>query len=162
MSSQSNRSSSEETAVRHSGSNRILIGIGLVAIILVVVASFLTRNRSEENFTPGTPESMVQSYLKAAIDGRNDLAISYLSTTSRCTADDLDRTYISDSMRISLISSEIQGDSAFVKITSEYSDNGPFGSGYSEEHSYRLARESGQWRILGIPWPLYDCGVVKS
>ena len=162
MSSQSHRSSSEETEVRHRGSNRILIGIGLVALALVVVAAFLTRNRSEENFASGTPEAAVQAFLKAAIDGKNDQAISYLSTTSRCTANDLDRTYISDSMRISLISSEIQGESAFVKITTEYSDNGPFGSGYSEEHSYRLARESGQWRILGIPWPLYDCGVVKS
>lgn len=162
MSSLINPSSREVSRNQHRQSNRILVGIGLVALVLVVVASLLTMNRSEENFKSGTPEATVQAYLKAAIDGKNDLAIRYLSSMTKCTAEDLDRTYISDSMRISLLSSEIQGDSAFVKINSEYSDGGPFGNESSEEHSYRLTKESGQWRILGIPWPLYDCGVVKS
>lgn len=162
MSSLTNPSSREDMRSQHRQSNRILLGIGLLALALVVVASLLTMNRSEQNFKSGTPEATVQAYLKAAIDGKNELAISYLTSMTKCTADDLDRTYISDSMRISLLSSEIQGESAFVKIDAEYSDGGPFGSGYSEGHSYRLAKESGQWRILGIPWPLYDCGVVKS
>jgi len=37
-----------------------------------------------------------------------------------------------------------------------------FGDLYTEKHNFRLARESGNWKILGIPWPLYSCDEVTK
>jgi hypothetical protein len=73
---------------------------------------------------------------------------------------DIDRAYISDSLRVNLVSSEISGNSAYVKIDANEGSDGLFDSGYTQSHTYRLIQESNQWRLQGIPWPLWDCGTV--
>lgn len=44
----------------------------------------------------------------------------------------------------------------------DISSGGPFNDYYTEKHSFRLVKESGSWRIQGIPWPMYSCGEMNK
>ena len=145
---------------RHS--KNILLVIGFLTFLLLSLATFLAAHQSASNFSSGTPEHTVQQYLRAVLDGRNDVAASYFSTDSICEASDIDRAYIARDFRVSLLNTDINGDRAYVKINVSYASGGPFDSGYFESQTYRMIKESTGWRILGIPWPLYDCGIMTS
>ena len=66
-----------------------------------------------------------------------------------------------ENVRINLRDTRIETERAFVDITADISSGGPFDDYYTENHTYRLAREDGVWKILGIPWPMYSCDEVK-
>lgn len=143
-------------------SNRILLIIAGLSLILVALSAVLTANRDEVELSPTKPEGVVQLYLKAIIEGKNDQAASYFASKSECDASDIDRAYISDTLRINLVSTSQEGESAYVKIDANTGSGGPFEDGYTESHTYRLIKEAGSWRIEGIPWPLWDCGTITK
>jgi hypothetical protein len=143
-------------------SNRILLIIAALSIILVAISAVLTASRDEVKLSPTTPEGVVQLYLKAIIEGKNDQAASYFAIDSECDASDIDRAYVSDTLRVNLVSTSTEGESAYVKIDANTGSDGPFEDGYTESHTYRLVKQSGNWRIEGIPWPLWDCGTITK
>lgn len=143
-------------------SNRILAIVVIASLLLIALSSILTVTRDEKSFSSSTPEGVIQLYLKALIDGKNDQAASYFISNSECDAADIDRAYVSETLRVNLVTSSIEGDSAYVKIDANTGASGPFDDGYTESHTYRLSREGGNWRIEGIPWPLWDCGTVTK
>lgn len=143
-------------------SNRILAIVVVVALILIALSTVLTATREAKVYSPNSPEGVVQLYLKAVIDGKNDQAATYFATGSECDASDIDRAYISETIRVNLVSTTLEGESAYVKIDANIGSSGPFDDGYTESHTYRLKKESGSWRIEGIPWPLWDCGSVNK
>ncbi len=150
----------EDRGIRRS--NQVLIWIAGLSVVLLVLAAFITSNRAPNQLDASTPEGIVQSYLTAIIEGRHDEAARYFTKESECDASDIDRAYISDTLRVNLVSSEIKGSSAYVKIDADTSSGGLFEDGYIESHTYRLNQEGSNWRIAGIPWPLWDCGVVDK
>ena len=143
-------------------SNRILALIVILALVLSAVSALVSSLRDDVEFSVGTPEGVVQLYLTAIIEGKNDQAASYFASSSNCDASDLDRAYVSETLRVNLVSTSIEGDSAYVKIDANTGASGPFEDGYTESHTYRLTQESGKWLIEGIPWPLWDCGTVNK
>lgn len=140
---------------------RILAVIVVFTLVLAAAAAVLSTTRKTEEFSASTPEGVMQLYLRAVIDGRYESAAQYFSNSSECDATDIDRTWIPESVRINLGTTEIEGERAFLDVAVEIYSDGPFDNGYTEKHSYRLAKESGNWRILGIPWPLYSCEEPK-
>lgn len=143
-------------------SNRILAFIVALTLALAAVAAFLTSSREVKELTPSSPEGVVQLFLKAVIDGKNEDAANYFSSTSTCDASDIDRSWMPETVRVNLSDKEIVGDKAFIEISVDISSGGPFDDYYVETHNYRLAQENGVWRILGIPWPLYSCEEVSK
>lgn len=143
-------------------SNRILAVIVIAALVLSAVSALVSSLREDVKFSANTPEGVVQLYLTAIIAGKNDQAASYFSSDSTCNASDIDRAYVSDTLRVNLVSTSIDGNSAYVKIDANTGASGPFDDGYTESHTYRLTQESGKWLIEGIPWPLWDCGNVNK
>jgi len=136
----------------------VVVATSVVVVVAVVVLAFsLGRNVTEYDAT--TPEGVAQSYLTAAFDGDFDRAAEFIEAGSDCDADDLDRAYIQESARISLVDSSIDGERARVRIAAEIPSAGPLGGFYREEHTLRLVRIDDQWRLTGVPWPLYDCNV---
>jgi len=133
------RDQREIAFAQHRSANRFLLIILFVTVGLLAVAAFLTSNRDSKSYSANSPEGVIQLYLNAVIDGKHDKAATYFSKDSTCSATDIDRAY--------------------VKVEVEFTNGGPFENGYSEKQTYRLAQEAGVWKILGIPWPLYDCGV---
>ena len=143
-------------------SNRILALIVIAALVLSAVAALVSSLREEVKYSASSPEGVVQMYLTAIIEGKNDQAASYFVSDSTCDASDIDRAYVSETLRVNLISTSVDGNSAYVKIDANTGASGPFDDGYTESHTYRLSKESGRWLIEGIPWPLWDCGTVNK
>lgn len=141
-------------------SQKVLTVIVLFTILLAAVAAFLGTNRNQAEYSVQTPEGVIQRYLAAVIDGRNDKAAQFFVANSNCDASDLDRSWISETIRVNLVESDIEGNQAFVEVAIDISSGGPFDDYYTEDHNFRLERESGDWKILGIPWPLYSCEEV--
>lgn len=142
--------------------NRVLAIIASLTIVLIAIAAVLSATHKSKTLSADSPEGVIQMYLKNVIVGKNDLAASYFSSDSVCKASDIDRAYFPEDFRVNLVNTEITGDRAYVKVDINYASGGPFDSGYSEKQNYRLIKENGRWKISGIPWPLYDCGVIEQ
>jgi hypothetical protein len=145
-----------------SGANRVLAVIVIFTFALAAVAAILTSSKEARDYAPNTPEGVVQSFLENVIDGKNEDAARYFSMTSTCDATDIDRSWIPDTVRVNLTNSQIEGERAYIDVAVDMNQDQLFGDMYSEKHNFRLVRESGAWKILGIPWPLYSCDEVNK
>lgn len=139
------------------------LAVLITAVLVTAVIAAIFSGNSAKTLSPGSPEKTVQEYLQALTDGRNDLAVKRLSKNSSCTVEDIDRVYIWSSPQITLLKSEITGNSAIVQVSIEHRTNIFMDSGImNEQPNYRLIKEKSQWKISGIPWPLYDCGGIRK
>jgi hypothetical protein len=140
-----------------------VIAIVVAAIVALSVAALVfSLGRNADTYDAGTPEAAAQDYLTAAFDGNYDKAASFIDASSDCDADDLDRAYIDDSARISLVESVIEGDRARVRVNVELPSGGPIGGFFGEEHTLRLVKTADSWVLTGVPWPLYDCSTPNE
>ena len=142
--------------------NRVLaIVIGLI-IIAVAIVTVLSSTRSAVVIDRTTPAGSVQVYLKAVLAGKNAEAAKMLSPESACTVTDVDRAYIVDTARVLLVDSTTEGTTAEVRVRVEIPSGSPLGDFMTEDHTFRLVNSNGTWLLTGIPWPLYDCGVMTK
>lgn len=137
--------------------NRVL-GIVVAAIAIIAVIVVLAVKEPTAELDKSSPEGVIQQYLGAAIDRDFEQAKAFLASDSKCTADDFDRAYIQDSVRIGLSDSSTTDTSAKVTVKIEMSNGDPFGGTYAETQTFRLVKEESGWKITGIPWPNYECG----
>lgn len=142
--------------------NRILlIVIGLISTTAVVLVLF-SSNRSATTYEADSPEWAVQQFLTAMVNQDTDTAFEYISPSSPCKIVHLDRAWMNRDLNVDLVESTISGDSVRVEVDIEYSSSDLFGSPYVESHVYRLENVGSKWLIVGIPWPLYDCGEISK
>lgn len=85
-----------------------------------------------------------------------------LSPEGVCTVTDVDRAYIVDTARVLLVDSSTEGTTAEVRVRVEIPSGSPLGDFMTEDHTFRLVNSNGTWLLTGIPWPLYDCGVMTK
>jgi hypothetical protein len=137
--------------------NRVL-GIVVAAIVIIALIVVLAVKEPTAELDKSSPEGVVQQYLNAAIDKDFDQAKSFLASDTKCTAEDFDRAYIQDSIRIGLSDATSTEESAKVTVTIETSNGDPFGGSYAETQTFRLVKDETGWKIAGIPWPTYECG----
>ena len=137
----------------------ILIGFIIVAIAAV---SFIATTRSALVMDRATPAGSVQVYLKAVLTGKSAEAAKMLSPESPCTVTDLDRAYVVATASVLLLNSTTAGSTAEVRVRVEVSSGEPLGDFMTQDHTFRLINSGGSWLITGMPWPLYDCGVLKK
>lgn len=135
--------------------------IGLV-IIAVAIVTVLSSTKSAVVVDRKTPAGSVQVYLKAILSGKNVEAATMLSPNSVCTIEDIDRAYVVDTARVLLVDSSTEGSTAEVRVRVEIPSGGPLGDFMTEDHTFRLSNVNGSWLLTGIPWPLFDCGMVKK
>jgi len=135
--------------------------IGLV-IIAVAIVTVLSSTKSAVVVDRKTPAGSVQVYLKAILSGKNVEAATMLSPNSVCTIEDIDRAYVVDTARVLLVDSSTGGSTAEVRVRVEIPSGGPLGDFMTEDHTFRLSNVNGSWLLTGIPWPLFDCGMVKK
>lgn len=142
--------------------NRVLaLVVGLI-IVLVAVAAVVSSSRSTMVIDKSKPAWAVQKYLEAFLVGRNADAAKMISPESECTVVDVDRAYVIDNARVVLISTNTNGNTAEVRVRVEFPLGGPFGDSSTEDHTFRLTDSNGTWLLTGIPWPLYNCGMVTK
>lgn len=142
--------------------NRLLAAIIGTVVIAALATIAITSSQQNTELTSGTPEWVVQSYLVAMFDGDTEKAIEFLADSSPCNITHLDQAWIDRNTNIDLVESEISGDTAKVEIAAEFGNSDLFNSPYVEFHTYRLEKVLAQWLISGIPWPVYDCGVISK
>lgn len=137
----------------------LIVGLIVIAVAIIVV---LSSTNSPVGLSRSTPAGAIQAYLKAVLSGKNAEAAKVFAVDSTCTVTDLDRVYMVDTARVQLISSSIDGKTAEVRVRVEAPSPGPFGDFSTEDHTFRLINSGGTWLLTGIPWPLYDCGVLTK
>lgn len=144
--------------------NRILAVVVGAMVVLAAVVVLFSANRSTAELEPGSPEAAVQTYLTAVTEGDNATAAEVLDPAGACDVDDLDRAGRPGSARAYLVDSQVEGDTARVRVEVTFpSGGGPFDSSdFSETHIFRLTKSGESWLLTGRPWPLYECeGDVK-
>jgi hypothetical protein len=142
--------------------NRVVAAIVAGVVVVAAVVVGVTWGRTVTTYDLALPEGVAQAYLRAAFDGLFDEAASYFAPDSDCDASDLDRAFIQEEVRISLIDVSIDGDRSTVRIAADFPGGDPFGGSYEERHTLRLVQVEGMWKLTGIPWPLYDCNPPKT
>jgi hypothetical protein len=143
--------------------NRILaIVVGAIVVLATAVVTVSAKS-STADYDPGTPEGTVQAYLRAVTSGDYAEAATFLDPAGDCDVEDLDRAGGSDSARVYLVRTGVEGDTATVTVDVTRPSGGPLDTAeYTETHLFRLTRSDGDWRLSGTPWPLYNCeGDVK-
>ena len=151
-------------------SGRWLAGATVAVVIMVAlsIAIALLADRSSPDLLPeGSPQRAVQDYILASQEGDIETAYSLLSANVRqeCKRDDFSpdsRFMLSNDYTVRLKSARETGNSAIVVIEFtelNVSDNMPlFGAqSHSFDTTYRLTRESGEWRLREDPWPKWAC-----
>lgn len=140
-----------------------MVAVVVAALVVVAIAVLaLSTGRRVTTYDQSTPEGVAQAYLKAAFDGDFDTAASFFEPDSDCEASDLDRAFLQQNARISLMEVVTEGDRSRVKISVELPSGGPLGDVYREEHTLRLVSTDDAWLLTGIPWPLYDCAPPRG
>jgi hypothetical protein len=140
----------------------------ILALIIVVVAAAaalvlaITSNQQSAKFEPDSPEAAVQSFLIAMFDGDTDQAAKFLAASSPCDVNHLDRAWVQRNANIDLVRVDISGSTARVEVNVEIGNSDLFNQTYIESHNYRLEKTGDSWLITGIPWPVYDCGVISK
>ena len=147
-----------------------IIGGAAVLALLLVASVIVALSESEETFAAGTPESAVQSFIKAFDDEDFQASYELLSNglKDRCTVDQMfgwqggfnDR--FRDS-RITLEDTTVVASTTVVAVRiTEFRNGGPFDTSESSYvQRYTLRQEEGQWRFSQFPWPMFNCGPVK-
>lgn len=143
-------------------STNLYLGLVVSIVLIIALIAAIATDNSSKTLSAGSPERVVQEYLQAINDGRNDLAAKLLARDSSCTIQDIDRAWRSPSSQIALLESRKTGDTAVVRISLQRDANALMDPSSDEEFIYRLVKESNEWRISGIPWPLYDCSGIKK
>jgi hypothetical protein len=133
-------------------------GLVLLALLAGAVAGAL---RDFPAVDPESPEAVAQAYLQAVFDRDLVDARGLLSEASsaRCQLSDFRQAWVPESLTASLDDVRVTGPDAevWVRIRT-VSGPGPFGGGdFSIREVLTLAREEGQWRLTGEPWPLMGC-----
>ncbi len=135
---------------------RLLLWSGAVLAALVVLAVVFSFAGDAE-LDPGTPERVVQDYVRAVIAGDRPEARSYL-------ADELDGCgarfprYLADrAFSVEWIDTIVEAGEAWVTVSVTEADQGIFGSYRPETYEFRLSPAAGGWRITHQEWPWFEC-----
>jgi len=147
-----------------SGPNRVLAALVGVVVVLAVIAGVVGANRRAPTLDPNTPQGVVQEYLEAVLAGDYPAAAKLLSSDSGCGLSDVSSTTVSESARIVLKDTVVDGGTAVVTVdVTEGADSGPFGdSGYTHTERITAERDGSAWKISGSPWLLYMCQSTKG
>ncbi len=136
----------------------------LVAVIFAFALIFaISSQNSVKILNNGTPEATIQKFLQSLNDGRNVEAAALFSVASSCTVEDIDRAYIDKNAEVSLDKAILTDtNNAIVYVSIQRNDAPILSDPFTEPQDFRLVKEAGNWKIAGIPWPLYDCGVMTK
>ena len=139
--------------------DRALVVVLCIIAALVVVALVVVFSRSAPKpLDPGTPESVVQRYSAAVIDGDEPAAAKYFTQAARHNCETFEAP-VTDGIRVTLVGATERTDSADVKVSITISSNdGPFGVSESEfADVFDLVKQGGDWLIDSAPSILTVC-----
>lgn len=137
--------------------DRTLIAIlSIIAAIVVIALVVVFTRGGPAEVDPTTPEGVVQSYSLAMVDSDYSAARELLASDLLENCEKVDPNTI-QGLRMTVISSTINDDSAVVRVSMERGSGDFGGSGYVSEEVFGLVFEDGVWKIESAPWDLTLC-----
>ena len=141
-----------------SRANQVLVVVLGLVVVVAVVAVIVSASRDTSSPEAGTPAGVVQDYLTAVTEGDHEEAADLIAPESPCDITDLDRAYVPADVRVVLRDTDVDGDTAQVRVEVVMSSDDLLGgSEYAEAHTFRLVSTERGWLVTGVPWPAYDC-----
>ncbi|MBH0129543.1 hypothetical protein [Salinibacterium sp. NK8237] len=144
----------EPTTARPDRTLIVILSV-IAAIVVIALVVVFTRGGASE-IDPTTPEGVVQSYSLAVVESDYSAARDFLSTELRENCESADLNTI-QGLRMTVISTTINEDTAVVRVSMERGSGDFGGSGYVSEEVFTLVLESRTWRIETTPWDLTLC-----
>ncbi|MEL0626366.1 hypothetical protein V6245_05335 [Salinibacterium amurskyense] len=127
----------------------------IAAIVVIAIVVVFTRG-GPTDIDPSTPEGVVQSYSRAMVASDFETARSFVSAGVLDECDEADRNPL-QGLRMTVISTTIDGTTAVVKVSLEQGSGSFGGSSYSYDDLFTLVDEGGDWKISTTPWELTYC-----
>lgn len=129
--------------------------LAVVAAVVALALAVVLLRGTPSTIDEATPEGVVQAYSTAVISDDRASALSHLPQD---LANNCDAVVPITGIRVTLVSSTIQKDSATVRVLITTNEGGgPFGaSEYSNEDAFTLTNDGG-WVITTTPWQLTVC-----
>lgn len=144
-------------------SKNIIIAILCSLTLLIAASIYFSFSPRQASLEKGSPEFVVQSYIKYLLDDNYQNAHDLLSEGSDCEFIDFISVISTHSdylkqENVSHIETKVFGDTATVFIEiSGVETSLPIGvTGYNREESFTLIKEKDQWRLLKFNYP--NCG----
>ena len=156
-------------------SNRSLVVmvavVGLLAIVALVAG--LVVAGKEKALPEGSPEGVVQNFLKGTQAGDYKKAYDYLGSKlkSNCTYEQFLEQRpggkIQEMQATMAGTTTIDGQAEVKIVVTRFRTSGPFMATFASPYSsytetYILIQEDGKWRFARMPWPLYWCPGPES
>ena len=135
---------------------RLLLWSGGVLAALVVLAAVFSFIGDTE-LDPGTPEAVVQDYLRAVIAGDRPSARSYLADELDGCGSRFPRYLADQAFRIEWLGTTRDAGEARVTVSVTGAGQGILGDSRPEVYEFRLVQASGGWRITHQEWPWFEC-----
>ncbi|GAB4420060.1 MAG: hypothetical protein Kow002_08220 [Anaerolineales bacterium] len=143
--------------------DRFLIGIlvGIGVLIAIALTLFFTRQDTQAYMSDDTPEGVVHNYALAVFNGDYQKAYGYLAEKERKPTYEQFRTpflnhYVSpNSVGLEIGETKFDGNEAFVTVYVIYNPSDPFSSSYRGQEIAHLVQQSGDWKILQMPYNLW-------
>lgn len=138
----------------------ILVGIGVLVVVALVL--FFTRQDRQEYVSEETPEGVVHNYALAIYREDYEKAYGYLAEAEhKPTYNEFRQAFFNhfvdpSNAGLELGETEIAGDEAYVTVYLIYNPSDPFSSSYRNTETARLERQSGQWKLLQMPYNFWS------
>ena len=149
-----------------------LLPVGLFALVVVLVAVALVRE--PVTLDPSSPEGVVQEYLQAIHDEQWEDALDLVHPEwlGACTAEEIE-VYVDSDFSARLGTDEPFNDgierfedisgalddapeaTETIVVTISHRSGAGLGSSWTETVTFGLTDESGEWLIVGDPWPYF-------
>ncbi len=140
--------------------NVVLLVVAGLVLVLAVIAALVSASRGELDLDPATPDGTVQLYIKALYEGDEDAALALLDPELGCE-EPFQQLYLSESARVGVLETEMDGDTATVVIEVEEESGAGLFESWSHRETFELIAAGDGWLITGEPWPVYYCGNEK-
>lgn len=140
----------------------IVFGV-IVALIVLALVLFFSRQNSLEYTDDPTPKGVVRNYVVALLIKDYEKAYSYLAEEPhKPSLESFITAFNTKQLDPSLVSMEIgdvtlAGQKATVNLLLLHSSTDPFSSGYNEMVTATLKQNSqGEWKISNMPYPYWS------
>ncbi|MDP8970711.1 MAG: hypothetical protein M3N52_09520 [Actinomycetota bacterium] len=152
----------EGTAI--ASSTRWLVGTVAVVLVVAVVGLVAASVREPSDLPAGSPETVVQRYLRAVAEGDPDSAYDTYAPElrERCERHRPERLALPDermAFEADLLDTRRGDDTVQVRVRiTEFSGEPPFGGGgYDHTEVFVVERVDGSWGIARASWPYGLC-----
>lgn len=138
----------------------LLIILGVIGLLAISALSLFFIRRESQTYVPDdSPEGVLRNYIIALILEDYEKAYSYLQDTEttppfkkykeklNSRRERINRT------AVKIISIDISGEEAKIKVVLTREGRDPFDSSYSSDHSVQLVRQNTVWKLEKIPYP---------